>query len=448
MYADNVAIPTSKDQWDYVQLMSNNLRETFSALSTVFSPACIAHEVFLGHDWINVEVNGVTLPDALECWASSLPTTIVGSDSLSDFDEKVIEDVFSSVLSKPENMIQSQWKDDDLMSSINSKSPSMIADEPRLSYDYKLSRNLVRKIKTPSELEEENSRNSISNRANIPVRQRNSGKIMNNRTDHRRSQRLSKYKNRSEKRRKMKRLQRRKERCVKGDMEACEKLRKNHGIDIFEDGDEMTGRFRQNSNLVRSLDRRSSRKGSRGNDKSNTDRRKRKSARQRNLERRRAKQLRKQKRKQQRRQQRRERKRRQREKLKRRREARKNKRRKKQNITDENKDDISLQKDIVPSPTSAGVGGKHHLKVRSVEPSISSSSLYSSSVSSSFKSFKPKKSSSHQQNKGQCKPKLIDNCSWPHCNRSCPKLKNPKTGKLEILNIKSNHRFVLEICLT
>ena len=54
------------------------------------------------------------------------------------------------------DVIQSHWKDDNLMSSINSKSPSMIADEPRISYDYKLSRNLVRKIKTPSEVEEEN----------------------------------------------------------------------------------------------------------------------------------------------------------------------------------------------------------------------------------------------------------------------------------------------------
>merc|ERR1712223_1176126 len=109
--------------------------------------------------------------------------------------------------------------------------------------------------------------------------------------------------------------------------------------------------------------------------------------------------------------------------LKRRREARKNKRQKKLSI---NKDDINSQKDVVPSPTSPS-SEKHHLKVRSVEPSISSSLYSSSSVSSPFKSYKPKKSSS--QNIGQCKPKLIDDCSWPHCNRSCPKLKNPKTGE-------------------
>jgi hypothetical protein len=29
----------------------------------------------------------------------------------------------------------------------------------------------------------------------------------------------------------------------------------------------------------------------------------------------------------------------------------------------------------------------------------------------------------------KCQTKLVDSCTWPHCNRSCPKLKNPETGK-------------------
>jgi hypothetical protein len=50
---------------------------------------------------------------------------------------------------------------------------------------------------------------------------------------------------------------------------------------------------------------------------------------------------------------------------------------------------------------------KHHLKVRSADesPAMSSSS--------------------------SCQLKLIDRCSWPHCNRSCPKLKNPDTGEFK-----------------
>ena len=415
MYADKVPIPSSKDQWDYVQLMSNNLRSTFDSLSTVFSPACIAHEVLLERDWISVQVEGVTLPDALECWASSLPNILL-SDQLSKNSGDIL---FPSSSFNHELLVRSQLKSDsfasdadpkvDAVYSINSKSQSMLADAPRVVFDSKLNSNHVRKIVTPMELEEEKSKNSISHRAGSSIRSRQPSKVLNNRTDRRRS---SKYSTRDERRRKRKRLQRRLEKCKNGNDNACEKLRKHHGKDIFEDdpihGGAGRGKLRRNSNLVRSLDRRSSRKNNK-KDKTNADRKKRKTARQRNLERRRAKQLRKQKRKQQRR----ERKRRQREKAKKRREMRKLRLIKKEALENNNNDkshDI-----LMKAPFSTGEEGKHHLKVRSVqqEPSI---------LSSSRKSI-PKKSSH-----GQCRAKLIDDCSWPHCNRSCPKLKNPKTG--------------------
>ena len=135
-------------------------------------------------------------------------------------------------------------------------------------------------------------------------------------------------------------------------------------------------------------------------------------ARQRNLEKRRAKRLRKQKRKQQRR----ERKRKQREKLRKRRKQ-KIRRRQKQNKAKEEAVDRYISQDVkINVPLSAVNDGKHHLKVRSVEQEQSFMSI-------------PKKSSPKKSSQGQCRTKLIDNCSWPHCNRSCPKLKNPKTGK-------------------
>ena len=73
MHAQNVAYPSSRDQWDYVRKMGSNLRGTFDTLSAVFSPACIAHEVITKSDWTTVSVEGVTLPDALHCWSQSLP---------------------------------------------------------------------------------------------------------------------------------------------------------------------------------------------------------------------------------------------------------------------------------------------------------------------------------------------------------------------------------------
>ena len=82
LHANNVAIPHSRQQWDYVQQMGDNLRNTYNNLSAVFSPACVAHEVITHREWTSVAVEGVTLPDALQCWAQSLPDAFsdLGSD--------------------------------------------------------------------------------------------------------------------------------------------------------------------------------------------------------------------------------------------------------------------------------------------------------------------------------------------------------------------------------
>jgi hypothetical protein len=53
--------------------MSNHLRGTFHNLTAIFSPACIAHEVITLSDWTSVSIEGVTLPDAVQCWVQSLP---------------------------------------------------------------------------------------------------------------------------------------------------------------------------------------------------------------------------------------------------------------------------------------------------------------------------------------------------------------------------------------
>ena len=203
--------------------MSNNLRSTFNTLSTVFSPACIAHEVLLGRDWTSVEVDGVTLPDALECWTSSLPQVVL--DNLMSSEEVVFSSVPSTL-----GLARSQIKIDTVSSdgnfhndlTINSKSPSMLADAPRSTFDYKLARNLVRNIATPIESAAERRRNSILNR--YQPRNNNRKVVKHNRTDRRRiSSRYSdtyftgrhrnrdneNFTGRDERRRKQKRLRRR-----------------------------------------------------------------------------------------------------------------------------------------------------------------------------------------------------------------------------------------------
>ena len=73
LYADNVQVPASPDQWNYIHNLGSNLRNTFQNVSAVFSPSCIAHEVITKRDWSAISVNEVTLPDAIACWAESLP---------------------------------------------------------------------------------------------------------------------------------------------------------------------------------------------------------------------------------------------------------------------------------------------------------------------------------------------------------------------------------------
>ena len=81
LYMNNIAVPTTQDKqhiWSHIHSLGSSLRKTFDVIpddgfSQVFSPACIGHTVIIKSEWTQVEVNGVTLPDAINCWASSLP---------------------------------------------------------------------------------------------------------------------------------------------------------------------------------------------------------------------------------------------------------------------------------------------------------------------------------------------------------------------------------------
>ena len=95
MYADNVALPASRDQWNYIHQSGRRLRETFNNVSAVFSPSCIAHEVVTMSYWTDVAVGGVSLPDALQCWAASLPAESSHVPS-GDYEAADSEDGFTS----------------------------------------------------------------------------------------------------------------------------------------------------------------------------------------------------------------------------------------------------------------------------------------------------------------------------------------------------------------
>ena len=82
--ADQLALPDSSlDLWKWQSIvdLGSKLRTSLESLNAVFSPACIAHEVITnkdGLDWTQVEVDGTSLPSALNCWASGLPDAVFG----------------------------------------------------------------------------------------------------------------------------------------------------------------------------------------------------------------------------------------------------------------------------------------------------------------------------------------------------------------------------------
>ena len=77
LYADNVKVSTpSRHQWDYIHRVGRSLRSTFNNVTAVFSPACIAHEVLTKPNFNTIAVAGVTLPDAIDCWANSVHSKV------------------------------------------------------------------------------------------------------------------------------------------------------------------------------------------------------------------------------------------------------------------------------------------------------------------------------------------------------------------------------------
>ncbi|XP_061416586.1 palmitoleoyl-protein carboxylesterase notum1-like [Lethenteron reissneri] len=73
--ADNVQLlgPTrGGDQLPYLRELGQELRATLHPLPAVFSPACLAHTLITSSGWADVQVKGLTLPRALQCWEQNL----------------------------------------------------------------------------------------------------------------------------------------------------------------------------------------------------------------------------------------------------------------------------------------------------------------------------------------------------------------------------------------
>ncbi|XP_072339742.1 palmitoleoyl-protein carboxylesterase notum1a [Scyliorhinus torazame] len=72
---DNVHLtgqPVQEGQWNYIQNLGRELKNTLKDVPAVFAPACLSHEVITKSYWLNLQVKGISLPRALHCWDRSL----------------------------------------------------------------------------------------------------------------------------------------------------------------------------------------------------------------------------------------------------------------------------------------------------------------------------------------------------------------------------------------
>ncbi|XP_072239871.1 carboxylesterase notum2 [Leuresthes tenuis] len=62
----------SEEQWQYIQNLGLELKNSLRDVTAVFAPSCLSHTVITKRNWMSFQVKGTSLPRALHCWDRSL----------------------------------------------------------------------------------------------------------------------------------------------------------------------------------------------------------------------------------------------------------------------------------------------------------------------------------------------------------------------------------------
>ena len=338
MRADNVGAPATQAQWNFIHHQGRNLRTSLELVANVFAPSCISHTVLTKPSWTAVTVDGVSLPDALQCWVEQ---DHPGERALVESPVPVAQ---PPVLGGHLQPVQ--------------------ADSPHTSFK-RLNVDLIKSI-------DQYQSNSMGHRTK---KMRHKPNIVHNRTN--------KRNNKNRRKRNKRRCQygetlESKIRCAKEENEVRRRREKS--------GRSLGEVERSNRDLLRSIQR----GGSMLREQKQRRRRRRKRQRRVSSEQRLSKEERRQLRRQERRRLKKEEKR----------------RRQKQG-----------------SLSSRRQGRR----LTSSTPVLSFAQLSAHFSREQQRRLSPRSIQSSRS--GQCKARHVDVCSWPQCNRSCPKLHNPMTGE-------------------
>lgn len=65
----------SQEQWQYIQNLGRELKNSLSDVTAVFAPSCLSHTMLTKSNWMTFQVKGTSLPRALHCWDKNLEAT-------------------------------------------------------------------------------------------------------------------------------------------------------------------------------------------------------------------------------------------------------------------------------------------------------------------------------------------------------------------------------------
>ena len=65
---DNVGPPVHGDQWQYIYRLGLHMKKSLANVSVVFAPACLSHILLMWKEWNLIDVSGIHLESALNCY--------------------------------------------------------------------------------------------------------------------------------------------------------------------------------------------------------------------------------------------------------------------------------------------------------------------------------------------------------------------------------------------
>lgn len=95
LMVDNIIRPGTIDQWNYVNKLVSEMRQSLENVTALFAPSCLSHSLIIKQSWNQININGFRLPHILNSWEEE---TLSNQPSLQTLllDQQQLESISSS----------------------------------------------------------------------------------------------------------------------------------------------------------------------------------------------------------------------------------------------------------------------------------------------------------------------------------------------------------------